>query len=1101
MKYFLFGKNTPSGVRKHSHSTPKATSVFYIMCVIVLSSNTDVHGVGIAYHTASTSNKNITLLALNASFQEQVTITGTVRDESGAPLPEATVQVKGNPGLVTKTNGDGQFSFRVPVGSTIQVTFLGYSTAEIAVRNQGPYTINLQPDASELEEVLVVGYSTQSKKEFTGAASRIVADQVKEIPVQSFDQALIGRASGVKINLPNGVLNNAPVIRIRGTNSISLSSYPLIVIDGIPVTSGDVSSNTTVANNPLADINPSDIESIDVLKDAASTAIYGSRAANGVVLVTTKRGKEGSARVTYDGWVGFTDPVRLPELLEAEDFMMIKNEAQLNRKILSGQADNDDVASALFFPSYNADGSMVNTNWYDYMFQTGVQHSHAVSVSGGSPKTRYFFSANLTEQDGFLQTNEFDRTGLRFNLDHDANSWLKLRGSISYTKSENRAPNSGSMEGNAQLIVGAARMAYTLNPNVPAYNPDGTPHLAETPGGPIGNGANQIVSVYYNPVALFELVKNSSTNDRILANVGATINLLKGLNFTTSYSLDRLTTLNVGSTSPVHGSGSTTNGSVTNVTSLFNNWNFTNTLNYDARFADHHISVVGGMDVQDFSRNRWGVNVQQASDPFFTDIQGNWGQVSQSGNLLVNWAFLSYFASLNYDYKSRYFIKFNFRRDGNSALGASTKWGNFGGASAGWTLSEEDFYQGSGLSAVMSSVKLRGGWGRVGNGELNSRYGSLVLFSSSLYGGASTWQLNQAGNPNLGWETSEQTNIGADLGFWNDRILVDFSWFNNDVNGLILDVPQSPSKGIPGNSILGNVGSLYNRGIELGISGDVIRKGKFSWNASFNFTSIKNEVTALEGENSRMVSSSSGNPFNMTEAGYSVGTLYGAITNGINPETGQRIYINAAGEQVQYSAAFPSGGSAWTYLDGSPAPAITAADYQPMGNALPKWYGGFNNTFRYGNFDAGINFSFSGGNYVFNGNTGTWLDQRYFNNSVKVLNRWQQPGDVTDVPRLVFNDNFASANIPNISDYVEKGDLLRLQNVLIGYRLPSQLLAKVGVSSLRIYAQATNVYLFTNYTGVEPESSINGNNPRSPGIEYNSLGNGRTFTFGVNIGI
>ena len=1101
MKYFSIGKTVPNGEHLCRRSIPRILPGSPIIIIMLLISMVEAQGATHTHHVRHALDKHVEKSKLITFTQDDILVSGTVRDETGTPLPEATVQVKGTPSLGTKTTGEGRFSFRVPTGSVIQVTFLGYKVAELTITGIGPYDVNLEPDASELEEVLVVGYGTQSKKEFTGAASRIVADQVKEIPVQSFDQALIGRASGVKINLPNGVLNNAPVIRIRGTNSISLSSYPLIVIDGIPVTSGDVSSNETVANNPLADINPSDIESIDVLKDAASTAIYGSRAANGVILVTTKRGKEGTARVTYDGWVGVTEAIRLPQLLQAEDYMMIKNEAQLNRKILSGQADNDAVASALFFPSYNADGSLVNTNWYDYMFQTGVQHNHALSVSGGSPKTRYFFSANLTEQQGFLQTNEFDRAGIRFNLDHEATSWLKLKGSINYTKSENRAPNSGSMEGNAQLIVGAARMAYTLNPNVPAFNPDGTPHLnLDVPAGTIGNGANQVVSVYYNPVALFELAKYSSTNDRLLANVGATVNLAKGLDFSTNYSVDRLNTVNVNSISPIQGSGSSTNGNVTNVSALFNNWNFTNTLNYDTRFADHHISVLGGMDVQDFSTNRWGVAVSQASDPYFTDIQGNWGQVSQSGNLLVNWAFLSYFASLNYDFKSRYFIKFNFRRDGNSALGASTKWGNFGGGSAGWTLSEESFYQESGLSNIMSSVKLRGGWGRVGNGELNSRYGSLNLFTSALYGSASTWHLSQAGNPGLGWETSEQTNIGADLGFWNDRIQVDFSWFNNDVNGLILDVPQAPSKGIPGNSILANIGSLYNRGIELGISGDVIRKGKFSWNASFNFTSIKNQVTALDGEDSRIVSTSSGNPFNMTEVGYSVGTLYGAITNGVNPANGQRIYINAAGEQVQYSAAFSAGGSAWTYLDGSPAAAITANDYQPMGNALPTWYGGFNNTFRYGSFDAGINFSYSGGNYVLNGNTGTWLDQRYFNNSVKVLDRWQQPGDVTDVPRLVFNDNFASANIPNISDYVEKGDFLRLQNVLIGYRLPAQLVSRAGISSIRLYAQATNVYLFTNYTGVEPESSINGNSPRSPGIEYNSLGNGRTFTFGVNVG-
>lgn len=1028
------------------------------------------------------------LLSFFAAAQDRV-VTGKVISSDG-PLPGTTVLLKGTSSGTT-TDAEGNFSLTVPPDGILVISFLGFKTQEITVGTRTSITVTMESDQQLLAEVLVVGYGTQAKAEFTGAATRVSGSALQEIPVQSFDQALIGRAAGVQISLPNGVLNNAPVIRVRGVNSITQSSYPLIVIDGIPVTSGENVGTTTVANNPLADINPSDIESIDVLKDAASTSIYGSRGANGVILVTTKRGKEGKAKVTYDGWIGWTKAVRLPELLGAEQYMEIKNEARSN----ANQA-------AAFLPSYNADGSLVDTKWYDYMFQTGVSHNHALSVSGGSAKTKYFFSTNLSRQQGILSTNEFDRQGMRFSLDHEANDWLKLRGGFNYTNSENRAPNSGSMDGNAQLVIGAARMAWTLAPNVPAYNPDGTPHLnLSDANGTIGNGANTVVSVYYNPVTLFSLFKNRSTSDRVLANVGATLTFVKGLTFTTNYSVDRLRVDNISAAEPQPGSsGYSTRGSVSNITSVVNNTDFSNVLQYDISFSKHKLSALVGSDVQEFSTDRWGANVQQAADPYFTNYQGTWGQVSATGNLLTARAFLSYFARLNYDFNSRYFLTINYRRDGNSSLGRDNKWGNFGGVSGGWTISEEGFYKNMNLARTITSLKLRASWGRVGNGNLDP-YASLDLYSAGLYGASPTLAINQAGNPNLGWETADQTNIGFDLGLLNDRLQVDFSYFDNNVNGLILSVPQSPSKGIPTNAIFANVGSLYNRGIELAISGEVIRKSKFSWNASVNFTTLKNEVTALATEGARIVSPSSGNPFNMTQVGYSVGTLFGAVTNGVNPANGRRIYINREGREVQYSLVVGPGEYQWSYLDGTLAPAITAADYQPLGNALPKWYGGFINTFKYGNFDFAVNFSFSGGNYVLNGNTGTWLDQRYFNNSTKVLDRWQNPGDITDVPRLVYGDNFASANIPNISAYIEKGDFLRLQNVMAGYKLPSSVLGRTGLNSVRVYVQATNVFLFTKYTGVEPESSINGNRNSSPGVEYNSLGNGRTITVGVNLSL
>lgn len=1054
----------------------------------------------LAYFLALLMTNFLTLHVL----AQNTKVTGTVTDaDTGEPLPNVSIVEKGTSNGYT-TNENGQFSFSISPNATLVFSYIGYQRLEVPVEGQQILTVKMVSDAQQLDEIIVVGYGTQTKREFTGSATRIAADDLKEIPVQSFDQALVGRAPGVNISVPNGVLNNAPVMRIRGINSISLSSYPLIVVDGIPITSGDVSSNQTIANNPLADINPSDIESIDVLKDAASTSIYGSRAAAGVLLITTKKGKSGSIRVNYDGWVGMTNAVRLPKLLDAQQFMDIKNESVLNSKILGGNADNDDVASALFFPSYNEDGSLVNTNWYDHIYQTGVSHSHSLNLSGGSEKTTYFFSANSTDQEGILQTNKFNRRGIRFNIDHQVTPWLKLTGSANYNKSFNQAPNSGSLEGNAQLIVGAARMSYTLAPNVPAYDPDGRPHLNRSvPQGTIGNGANNVNSVYYNPIALFDLAKYTSENDRLLANVGATLNLAKGLTFTTNYSVDRLNTVNINSISPEQGSGSSTNGSVTNVTALRDNWNFTNTLNYDSRFGKHHIGALLGYDVQEFNNDIWGVNVTQAADPFFVDYQGTWGNIvpTTDENVLTSRAFLSYFSRLTYDFDSKYFFTINFRRDGNSALGFDTKWGNFGGISGGWAISEESFFQNMALSNILNSAKLRASWGRVGNGNLDAPYSSLSLFNAARYGTASTWNFNQAGNPNLGWETSEQTNIGFDLGFLQDQLQVEFTYFNNNVNGLILGIPQAPSKGIPDDEILSNVGSLSNKGIELGINAELIHKNKFSWSTNFNFSYITNEVTSLVNDNNRILSTtaSAANIFNVTQVGLPVGTLFGAITDGVNPDNGRLIFVNAAGDRVQFTHVAGPGDYRWSYLDGSQAPAITAADYQPMGNALPKWYGGFNNTFRYGDFDLGVNFSFSGGNYILNGNTGTWLDQRMFNNSEKVLDRWTTPGQVTDVPRLVYNDNFLAANIPNISAYVEKGDFLRLQNVMFGYKLPTSLLSKANISSMRVYLQATNVFLLTNYSGVEPESSVNGNTNTSPGIEYNSIGNGRTFTLGVNV--
>lgn len=1043
------------------------------------------------------------LFLISIGAQAQSEITGTVIDQkTKEPIIGATVLLK-NTTKGVFTDIDGKFSLSVSkdVPFPIVAKLVGYRSQEIEVYDiNEPIVITLAENANFLQEIVVIGYGTQRKEEFTGAAAHIGGEVLKDIPVQSFDQALSGKAAGVNISLPNGILNNPPVIRVRGVNSISLSSYPLVVIDGIPVSTGDISTNEDVPNNPLGDINPSDIESINILKDAASSSIYGSRAAAGVILITTKRGKTGKAKTTYEGWIGFTKATRLPKLLNAQQYIDIKNEAVLNSKILTGNANNNAVASQLYFPSYNPDGSLVNTNWADYVYRTAVSQNHVVSISGGSESTSYYFSTNYTKQEGILRGNDFERKGVRFNIDHKVNDWFKLRGTATYNTADTKSYNSGSLRGSAQYLYGAARLALSLPSNVAPYNADGSYNLNAT--GQLGPGANLVSSTLYNPVALFDNVSNSANNDRFIGSISGDFKIFKLLDFKTIYAIDRLRSENISNQSPLLGSqGYSVGGLSSNVSSLRNNYVFTNTLAYDGRFGKSHIAALGGMDYQNFQTKIWGAEATKVSDPFFEYYQGGWANVTSTGNFIGERVYLSYFTRLSYDFDNKYFVTGNFRRDGNSALAKGRKYGNFGGVSAGWTVSQEPFFKSLSFSDVFDNVKLSASYGRVGNGNLQNDYGSYDLFGSSLYGSVPTWALSQSGNLDLTWETSKQTNIGLNVGFLQNRFQVEMAYYNNNVDNLILDTPQAPSKGIPGNSILTNVGSMYNRGFEFGLDASLIQTKDFTWNASFNFATVSNKVTALAGNNEDIIgyTHTSANANNITRVGYSVGSLYGAKTAGVNPENGRRIFINAKGEQVQYSAAVQSGESNWTYLDGTTAPAIAVSDYYVLGNTLPKWNGGLTSNFTYKNFDLGLNFVFAGGYYIMNGTKGTLREQTTFNNHTDILNRWTTPGQVTNIPRLVYNDIISNGTSFPISENVEKADFLRLNNLMVGYKVPSSLLNKIGISSLRVYAQASNLFLITGYSGTDPESSTNGNSNTSPGVERNSVGRGKTYTFGVNL--
>ncbi len=1044
----------------------------------------------------NTHRKKLMLLAIaiagtiSFGFSQNVTISGSITSsEDKQTLPGVIVRVTGtNTGV--QTDMDGHYSINVPAESkSLSFSFTGFVPQDIPIGGKTTIDVVMNVDKKILDEVVVVGYGVQSRKEVTGAISTIKGDAIKDLPVQSFDQTLAGKAAGVNITLPNGVLNNPPVIRVRGFNSITSSSYPLIVVDGIPIFTGDQSTNAS-ANNPLGDINPADIESIDILKDASATAIYGSRAANGVLIVTTKRGKEGKAKVSYSSWVGLTQAFNLPHTLNAEQYMTIKNEARRNANMAEA-----------FFPSYNPDGTLVDTRWFDYVYRTGLAHNNSLSISGATPTTSYYFSLGYTKQDGFVKKNEFDRTSTRFNLEQKITNHIKIGANISYTKNFNQAPNTGSLPGEGFGSSGIGRLAFQVAPNVSPYSNDGWYNI--TNDNTIGAGANTVPITTLNPLALIDLNRFTSESNHIMATVYGEVKVLKDLTFKTTYSIDNNVIDGSSFLSNKHGDGFNNNGVATNVSAKLKKSDWTNTLFYQKVLSEKHsISLLAGTEELFSNTDQWGGSRQNIADDFFINYQGNYLTTNPPTgvNVQAKNVFLSYFGRATYDYSKKYFFTASLRRDGFSGLSKGNKFGNFYGASFGWSLSEERFYKNSILSHTVNSLKLRTSYGKVGNMGIPN-YGSLTLYGSDLYADVNTIVFTQAGNSILKWETSSKMDVGANLGFLKDRLQFEVSYFSNNISGLVLNAPQAPSKGVPGNAILQNVGSMYNKGFELSLTSTNIDKKNFQWSSNINYSFIKNEVTALAAGNADIVGTTSTlEKTNITRVGYSVGSLYAVKTMGVNPANGQRIFINKNGDMVQYNHVVAAGQSKWTFLDGSPAPAISGEDAVVVGNAIPKFFGGFNNTFTYKNMlDLNIGITFSGGNYIYNGSRAGMRDQRFWNNSEDVLDRWTYTGQKTDIPRVVYGDNISNGSAFPISDNVEKGDFIKFKSIALGYKFGNKFLTKTKIASLKVYVQVTNLYTLTKYTGADPEVSVNGNSNLSPGIDRNSVPQSRTFTFGLNL--
>lgn len=1053
--------------------------------------------------------KNNTVVITPKQENEKIApidIKGKVLDENKLPLIGASVRVKGG-SQGTMTDASGTFALKgIDSEAILIVSFIGYQQKEVKAALN--LTINLSVDNSNLAEVTVIGYGTQKRSEVTGSISNVKGSDVAGQQVASFDAALGGRAAGVNIIAGTGNLNQAPVFRIRGTNSLSLSSYPLIVIDGIPsFTTDDDSGSGNTENNPLSSINPNDIESIDIAKDAAATSIYGSRAANGVVFITTKKGKMGKAKINFSTNLSINNAINLPKLLNAAQYIETKNEGLRNEGTYN-------AATNYYGYSLDVNGNQIDTKWYDYVYQTGISTTNNLNISGATESTKYYASVGYTDQNGIFQKTNFNKKSVLFNIDNKTTSWLSLGLKINYNNELNGAAMSSGSRGGSSASGGMSRVAIISAPIVGPYNRDGS--FNNNTGGFLGimdnNGhlSSQSRFGFYNPVSSMAANYSNSIVNNIQSNAFAKITPFPWLTAQTVYGIDYRYGTNENYSSPFSGEAFSTNGSSSSTHNTRERVVITNTLQFDKTFGKkHNFSLLLGEEEQTTTGNRFGLSRTGQTDPLYNNIQGGWQNVAISGTAnSVNDNYLfSLFSRMQYNYKQKYYASANYRQDEYSALGLNNKKGTFWGVSGGWDIFKEEFWANSGISKVLNNVKLRASYGKVGNIGGLSDFGALNTYSASLYGGQSGLSYSATGNADLQWETSKKTDVGINFGLFGSKIFGEIAYYRNNIDGLIFGVPLPPSVGLPNssnNSILKNVGKMYNTGLEFTLNGSPIKTDKFEWNSSINLTTNKNEVIELaDGVPSIIVGANDG--FTITLPGYSAGMIYAVRTAGVEASSGRRIFINNEGKKVLYQHVVGAGQGPsqfqWSYEDNTRAPAITpAADAVIYKQSAPKIFGGLSNVFNYKGFELNVLVTYQLGGFMMNGTQATMRDNRFWNSSVDMLRRWQSPGQVTDIAKIVNGDNVSNGNTIPLDINVSSTDYLRLKSASLSYNVPSKFLNKFKLSNTKVFMSAQNLLLLTKYTGLDPEVTSNANSAISQGIDKNQSPNARTIVFGLNFG-
>jgi TonB-linked SusC/RagA family outer membrane protein len=1004
------------------------------------------------------------------------TLTGKITDANGNPVPNASIIVKGTH-VGTVTNSDGMYSLNVPPGAkTLVVSSVDLETQEIKISAANEYSLALKPRDASMDEVVVVGYNTINKRSLTGSVSKVNGDAIANKPVTSFDQALTGKAAGVLVNTSSGLVGDDVIIRIRGGASISSGSSPLIVLDGVPITQGD-QGQLYNHSNPLAELNPNDIESVEVLKDASAAAIYGSRGSAGVLLITTKKGKAGQNTLHYDNFFGFNEAARKMKVLNAPDYINTINKLRSNAGLGAGAGYGD----------INNDGKpdTVNTDWQDELSRKGMVQNHNLSISGGSQRTTYFASMNYNDVQSYIANTEQKRGAVRMNIASRVTDWLQIGANTQFSRTKTNGLGSGV--GNA--LSGIPFGPLAAMPNIPIYDVDGKYYNGL--GGNLATGYN-----VPNPAAVTNLNYDNRDGRRFIGSAFGEATLIKGLKFKSQVNVDYGTGLTDQYWNADIGDGQGF-GLKQRVYNERNTWSWFNTLNYNRQIGvDHELNALAGAEYTRRTSSYTYTYGAGIKDPDFLFIDAdNYDEVGgENGIDGIDDGLASYFGSVNYGFKKKYLATFNFRADADSRFGPQNRWGYFPSGSVAWRVTQEDFMN---QVTFVNDLKLRASFGITGNSDIGY-FPAISTYKPASYADIGVLALSNPGNSNLRWERHKTFDIGIDAVVWRNTSFT-LEYYNRKTIDLILDNPVLATLGFPNNTISENVGQLRSRGVELTVNTPVVHTKDFQWNVNFNMAWNQTKVIATNANNDQVFDKDPNAAFSLAKPGYDLGVFYLIRWAGVNPANGNPVFLDINGEQKQYNMVTKT----WSFVkDGTTTSAVSGADRVVLKDKspYPKFYGGLSQTFNYRSFDAGIDLQYAFGYYLYNQTKQTLLNYgNTRNKSEDILGAWTKAGDNTDVPMLYWNSNFWTTQAS--SRWLEKGDFVRIRNVQIGYTLPKSITNKFKASRLRFYVQANNLYTFTGYSGIDPEANNTGNTNIGLGIDRMRPYLARTYTVGLNFGL
>ena len=1042
-------------------------------------------------------------------------IKGKVVDAAGETVIGANVLEKGTTNGVI-TDIDGNFVLNVSSGATLEISYIGYVTQTIKVTNQTSLHIVLKEDSETLDEVVVVGYGTMKKSDLSGASVSVGEDAIKGSVITNLDQSLQGRAAGVSAVSTSGAPGSSSSIRVRGQATINSNAEPLYVIDGVIVQGGgasgadfglgDALGNGSVSTiSPLSTINPADIVSMEILKDASATAIYGAQGANGVILITTKRGKAGEAKFTYDGMLAVQRQTKRLDMMNLREFANYYNEF-----VQVGELDVN---------GYYADPSILGkgTNWQDAVFQTALQHQHQVSAEGGTEKIKYYVSASYMDQDGTLIGSNFNRYSFRVNLDSQLKSWLKLGLSATYSSTDEDLKLADGEQG----IIN-----YSLKtvPDIPIYDID-------------GNYATIVREGYTNPnpIAMAMMDQVLLNRQKLTGNIFFEVTPIKNLVWHAELGYD-ISASRGERYKPMVDFGSWTRDS--NYSSIQKNsstfWQLKNYVTYSGMIDKHNFTAMLGQECWASNYDNISVtNTSLPSDAVHNPALGTATPVIGSG--FGSSAMASFFTRLTYNYDNRYYGTYTYRYDGSSNFGPDNRWAGFHALAGSWRFSNEEFFKP--LSGVISNGKLRLGWGQTGNANIGGYLWrtSIVKMSSSLGTG---YRPKNIPNTSIKWESQEQWNVGLDLGFIQDRINVVVDWYKKVSNDMLMALQLPSYMGTQGNTSsrldppYGNYGSIENAGVEISLNTHPLI-GKFQWDSDFQISFNKNKLKALSGTaNAQIVGYGQWNDVvSVSNVGESLYNFYGYVCDGVYQDY-EDLQKSPKPEQYPSNGVFNRKNTVWvgdikykdiSGPDGKPDGVINEYDKTNLGSPMPKFTFGWTNTFRYKDFDLSIFINGSYGNKVMNylGMQLTHMNSAWENQLNSVTGRarlepidpdkvypsgqyWYD--DVTNV--RVSNPEAAipraSIQDPNDNDrisdrYVEDGSYIRLKNITLGYTFPSKLIKKFGINNLRLYANIQNLLTITGYDGYDPEIGASTQSTNVYGLDYGRYPSPTVYSFGLNI--